>query len=511
MACNSFYEVLQVPRQATLDEIKLAFRRRALQVHPDKGGSKEAFHRVYQALETLSDPEARKKYDERLSSLTPSKGSKGTRQASADRGEAEKAQPEQTSTAGASAKSPGPETFGSVPKNQYIFRPKTMKRIRTLLQQLPRDLRFQVISQDFSQKQRVLFQRWMDDIGAEKQATRGVPAAVATPRRSNLKRGPSRKEVVDRLKRHKQGRGYRNYRVSVHFNRLKLETSCRDLPTALEYLLVLTSAKQKALDPSNDQGAFEDRVEKALVSSAAEQGRALHELNLCFIVAQSAAIFLGRRFVHGPRVRTLAEVKKLRKCMEPFQGWGKHYRGLYCIFEHFSPMQLQGLWEQFQSAVAAMFQAVGADVEPPMQKIRSWYNAAARLRTKHLQLWESRHMAKEDKKRTYRTRDESEADLKTLKELLARWAKSLTFEAQKQQMRIHREQKRARLAIRKELSERMKDPNLTMDDILGPKKKKVATGDFVTCLRLAKFDIGSQDQLLKTQEICIRLSMPQAD
>ena len=55
------YDVLQVDRTATLDEIKLAFKRRALHVHPDKGGSEEAFHLVYHAFETLADPEARKK------------------------------------------------------------------------------------------------------------------------------------------------------------------------------------------------------------------------------------------------------------------------------------------------------------------------------------------------------------------------------------------------------------------------------------------------------------------
>ena len=59
----SLYDVLLVDQNATLDEIKLAFKKRALQVHPDKGGSKEAFHLVYQALETLADPLARRKYD----------------------------------------------------------------------------------------------------------------------------------------------------------------------------------------------------------------------------------------------------------------------------------------------------------------------------------------------------------------------------------------------------------------------------------------------------------------
>ena len=66
MAQKSFYDVLLVDQDATFDEIKLAFKRRALQVHPDKGGSKEEFHLVYQALETLADPAARKTYDHGL-------------------------------------------------------------------------------------------------------------------------------------------------------------------------------------------------------------------------------------------------------------------------------------------------------------------------------------------------------------------------------------------------------------------------------------------------------------
>ena len=70
MAQKSFYDVLLVDRNATLEEIKLSFKRRALQVHPDKGGSKEEFHLVCQALETLGDPAARQKYDHSLATAS---------------------------------------------------------------------------------------------------------------------------------------------------------------------------------------------------------------------------------------------------------------------------------------------------------------------------------------------------------------------------------------------------------------------------------------------------------
>lgn len=42
----SFYETLRVARRASLEEIKLAFKKIALEVHPDKGGNKECFHEV---------------------------------------------------------------------------------------------------------------------------------------------------------------------------------------------------------------------------------------------------------------------------------------------------------------------------------------------------------------------------------------------------------------------------------------------------------------------------------
>ena len=69
-----FMTCCKLTRMPAWMKSKLAFKRRALQVHPDKGGSKEQFHLVYQALETLADPKARKTYDSRAVSLTKPTG-----------------------------------------------------------------------------------------------------------------------------------------------------------------------------------------------------------------------------------------------------------------------------------------------------------------------------------------------------------------------------------------------------------------------------------------------------
>jgi DnaJ-class molecular chaperone len=68
MATNrDYYEILGVPRNATEREIKSAYRRLALQWHPDRNKSPEAekkFKEINEAYEVLSDPKKRQKYDQ---------------------------------------------------------------------------------------------------------------------------------------------------------------------------------------------------------------------------------------------------------------------------------------------------------------------------------------------------------------------------------------------------------------------------------------------------------------
>jgi molecular chaperone DnaJ len=57
------YELLGVPRDASPEDIKRAYRRRAREHHPDAGGDEEAFKQVTHAYQVLSDPQARLRYD----------------------------------------------------------------------------------------------------------------------------------------------------------------------------------------------------------------------------------------------------------------------------------------------------------------------------------------------------------------------------------------------------------------------------------------------------------------
>jgi len=57
------YEVLGVDQKATTEEIKKAFRKLAIQHHPDKGGDTEKFKEINAAYEILSNEEKRNTYD----------------------------------------------------------------------------------------------------------------------------------------------------------------------------------------------------------------------------------------------------------------------------------------------------------------------------------------------------------------------------------------------------------------------------------------------------------------
>lgn len=60
---RSLYSILGVKKDATLEYIKSAYRRKALETHPDRGGSAEKFREVSFAYEILKDPARRAHYD----------------------------------------------------------------------------------------------------------------------------------------------------------------------------------------------------------------------------------------------------------------------------------------------------------------------------------------------------------------------------------------------------------------------------------------------------------------
>ena len=68
MSKRDFYEILEVSKSASADEIKKAYRKKAIQFHPDKNPgdkqSEEKFKEAAEAYEILSDSQKRQRYDQ---------------------------------------------------------------------------------------------------------------------------------------------------------------------------------------------------------------------------------------------------------------------------------------------------------------------------------------------------------------------------------------------------------------------------------------------------------------
>ena len=431
MMAKSFYDLLLVEHNATFDEIKLAFKRRALQVHPDKGGSKEEFHLVYQALETLSDPVTRKKHDESLS--------KGYKQGSRSQVQKPARRHRQTSSCQAKGdrkrragkKSQGSGKTGPVAQSKQT---KLLIKIHDLLKQLPRNTRNDVITKQFSQKQRVLLEKWMvDHLEPSTSEAQALPIASSVPTASTLSlysptlKGKDMKHIMDgpcedktslALAPSKKGfgkmrkgckskvrscgfvqkyKGCRSYVAGISFDSMVIRTGSCDLHTALEYLVILTSVKHKMRNHQGMGGTYLQRLEGSLVSSATDHGRNLADLKLCFVVSQQAGCFIGSR-LWSPVARNLVVFGKMRSVFEPFLQYVKNV-GPQSVYWRYSPVHLEDAWERFQGAVAEAWAMAGVDSTGILQKIRSRYEARVPFRRTSLQQWEQQHMAMQDKNR----------------------------------------------------------------------------------------------------------------
>ena len=273
----------------------------------------EAFHRVYQAFETLSDAKARQKYDQlrRMGQLgvsvskVPAKG---------------------TPNCGAKAKSAGPcfaqsksggSSAGGV-QQAAEYKARLMAKIHDLLKQMPRDVRYKVISKEFSEQQRVLLQEWMVDF-AEKESVPIDPQRA--PQQAATKTGQKRCKTKPKTSRRTisctrgvvSNGGY--YMASVYWDGMQINSRCCDLATALEYLVILTSTQHKMQEDTQWQGAFAEHLEQTLRSSAEEHGRTLEEIKVRFRTYLIAGMFIGRYQVYSPFVHTYEDLQELRHCM----------------------------------------------------------------------------------------------------------------------------------------------------------------------------------------------------
>ena len=59
-----YYDILGVSKSANDQELKTAFKKKAMQYHPDKGGDHKYFTELNEAYQALSDPQKKAMYDQ---------------------------------------------------------------------------------------------------------------------------------------------------------------------------------------------------------------------------------------------------------------------------------------------------------------------------------------------------------------------------------------------------------------------------------------------------------------
>ena len=250
------------------------------------------------------------------------------------------------------------------------------------------------------------------------------------------------------------------YFAKIIFDQVMLHTAEADLPTTLEFLVILTSIKQKMHFCTRQ--TFEERLQDAVVSSAQEHGRKSEELGLRFAVFLQSSFFLGSPVLKSPTVRTLDDLKKLRSCIAPFRdgirAWG---RGRASLIWHYGLVELEERWQLLQDTVKNMWEGVGIDSTRTLEKLRGWYDSNSAKRNKHLEFWELQHMAVNDKNenrpqrlrvtREYKKRrsaDEMAGDrVIAVRRLLQRWKTRLQEIAKRreaQRLKLLRQRKKQR-------------------------------------------------------------------
>eukprot|EP00439_Symbiodinium_sp_Y106_P075918 s840_g15.t1 len=343
---ETHYEVLGTGPQASLCELRAAFKRRALALHPDKGGSKEGFQRALHAFEVLSDDVSRAQYDTDLRRRRASKRVFASRKKEAPR---KKAGLASRSSMPAEARwSPvrkgdtaSPPTGGACGRRRDAGLPRRtpaspsraeqqaktrqledaaqdrlMCKVFTLLQKVSAPHRRVLLQRSFSQAQRLALEAWA-------LAQKPAPAAAAGPGELQLQGGappllpqslcdasPSSPAALRNFEaetwevgssahaevnapRHVSVRGIAAflrrgrvfYQASLCIQSFHMTVRrVPELDRALDVLLLLMSVRNRVGSPENPD-AFAHRLRSAVPEVLAEHGVTAEDMTLTFLGA----------------------------------------------------------------------------------------------------------------------------------------------------------------------------------------------------------------------------------
>jgi len=444
------YDVLGVSRDATFPELRAAFKRRALEVHPDKKkGSQAEFLAVFQALEVLQDEMKRRSYDAQLACSVPTPLS---------------------SQQAVRKRHPGPRQESASQRQRLGPNPADCPEamLFSLLQQLPSAARREVLERELSTSQREALQAWAS---THRDHVRASSAAVAASTEVRGSAELSESTGADELfasdgegtpklaledfggglatlheGKHKEvafkgitslSKGTtRMYIAGVHFENISVACKAvRDLDVALENWVFLSALKREVqVDTAEGLGT---RLPRALQRALDRECKTEKELGLSYVIRLKQSFWAGRRNISTPRLKSVEQVVRAWDRLEPqcvqSRGAAGHVR-------RSNIEELQGKWSAFQEAFADVCEEAGCSRCEVLAKLKRWEAENQGHREQLLQRWETQRERQEALQiaRAQREKDiAAKVERRTLEQVhcaIAQWSQRKAREVERASM-----------------------------------------------------------------------------
>ncbi|CAE7368642.1 DNAJ1 [Symbiodinium natans] len=212
----NFYSLLNVEDNASIAELRVAYRRALLKAHPDRGGTSEAFRLVRQAFEVLSNPAERNLYDRNFGG--PAGSGKG--------GPSSKLKRRPSTTADEIDPRKGKVTRDSK---------ESLANLHDVLRAMGKPMRDQEIAK-MQEGVRAELLRFMEAKQATKQAAKCDEQPVYSVGSSSM-----------RLRSFRDSAGQEKFSVQLDIDCLRAYTRQAPLEAAIEHQLVLSDLQEKLL------------------------------------------------------------------------------------------------------------------------------------------------------------------------------------------------------------------------------------------------------------------------
>lgn len=441
---ETHYEVLGAGPQASLCELRAAFKRRALELHPDKGGSKEGFQRALHAFEVLSDDVSRAQYDTDLRRRRAAKRVLASRKKEAPRKKAGLASrnsmpaemdPASPPTGGARVRrrrDAGPPRKPPVSPSRAEQKAKIrqledrlMCKVFTLLQKVSAPHRRVLLQRSFSQAQRLALEAWALARGSAPAAAAGPgelqlqggapallpqslcdasssPAALNNFEADTLEADPSVHSEV-KAPRHVSVRGIAAflrrgrvfYQASLCIQSFHMTVRrVPELDRALDVLLLLMSVRNR-VGSAEDADTFAQRIRSAVPEVLAEHGVTAEEIGLRFQV-MICMRFWVRPPLHTPQQQCLEVALEAWRRLTCFRSpLGQGARGFMRMDLH----ELEARWLAFREVYLDILERGGRTREGLRQRLDALEEAARPFRERRLERWNRLAMLREDRPR----------------------------------------------------------------------------------------------------------------